>query len=52
MVVKAIQIDNEGDTSFERNLTDRAQSDSARFNEYFLQNIKEQLKVDNGMFLR
>ena len=51
MVVKAIQINNVSDDMFVRNFASATQ-ELNMFKDYFNQNVKNQLKVDNGMFLR
>ena len=51
MVVKAIQIDTVAD-SFKRNLKDAGNADMNSFTDYYNQNIRDQMKVDNGMFFR
>ena len=50
-MVKAIQIDNIADNSFVRDLSS-ADTEIKRFRDFFDKKIRDQLKVDNGMFLR
>ena len=51
MVVKAIQIDTVTDTIESKNGS-KGHAEIADFKKYYKKYIKDQLKVDNGMWLR